>query len=96
MATEELQAAAAAERQDHMPVHGIDHLELYVGNAAQAAYLYEHAMGFQGDRLSAASRQGGETACSRVLEQGRIRLVLTGTLGGDDEIGDRHSTTATA
>ena len=23
-----------------MPVHGIDHLELFVGNAAQAAYYY--------------------------------------------------------
>ncbi len=89
MATEELQAAAAVERQDHMPVHGIDHLELYVGNAAQAAYWYEHAMGFQ-----EVAYQGLETGrrdrVSRVLEQGRIRLVLTGTLGGDDEIGDRH------
>ena len=42
-----------------MPVHGIDHLELYVGNAAQAAYYYTRAYGFTeiayqrpGDRLS--------------------------------------------
>jgi 4-hydroxyphenylpyruvate dioxygenase len=89
MATEELQATAAAERQDHMPVHGIDHLELYVGNAAQAAYWYEHAMGFR-----EVAYQGLETGrrdrVSRVLEQGRIRLVVTGTLVGDDAIGDHH------
>ncbi len=31
---------------DAMPVHGIDHLELFVGNAAQAAYYYTRAFGF--------------------------------------------------
>ncbi len=31
---------------DVMPVHGIDHLEFYVGNAAQAAYYYTRAYGF--------------------------------------------------
>ena len=29
-----------------MPVHGIDHLELYVGNAAQAAFFFTRAFGF--------------------------------------------------
>ncbi|MEY2514965.1 MAG: 4-hydroxyphenylpyruvate dioxygenase, partial [bacterium] len=32
--------------RDHMPLHGIDHLELWVGNAAQAAYVFTHAYGF--------------------------------------------------
>src|SRR5919197_2694968 len=89
MATEELQATAAAERQDHMPVHGIDYLELYVGNAAQAAYWYEHAMGFR-EVAYCGLETGRRDRVSRVLEQGRIRLVLTGTLGGDDAIGDHH------
>ncbi len=31
---------------DVMPLHGIDHLELFVGNAAQAAYYYSRAFGF--------------------------------------------------
>ena len=30
-----------------MPLHGIDHVELYVGNAAQAAYFFTHALGFR-------------------------------------------------
>ena len=32
---------------DPMPLNGIDHVELYVGNALQAAYFYAHALGFQ-------------------------------------------------
>ena len=70
---------------DVMPIHGIDHLELYVGNAAQAAYYYTHAYGF-----TEIAYQGLETGSrdkvSHVLQQGRIRIVLTGTLTGDDEI----------
>ena len=31
---------------DHMPIHGIDHVEMYVGNAAQAAFYFVHAFGF--------------------------------------------------
>jgi 4-hydroxyphenylpyruvate dioxygenase len=89
MATEELQATAADERQDHMPVHGIDHLELFVGNAAQAAYWYVHAMGFR-EVAYRGLETGRRDRVSRVLEQGRVRLVLTGTLIGDDEIGDHH------
>jgi 4-hydroxyphenylpyruvate dioxygenase len=89
MATEELQATAADERQDHMPVHGIDHLELFVGNAAQAAYWYVHAMGFT-EVAYRGLETGRRDRVSRVLEQGRVRLVLTGTLIGDDEIGDHH------
>ena len=89
MATEELQATAAEERQDHMPVHGIDHLEIFVGNAAQAAYWFVHAMGFR-EVAYRGLETGRRDRVSRVLEQGRVRLVLTGTLTGDDEIGDHH------
>src|SRR5437588_811159 len=33
---------------------------------------------------------GTRDRVSHVLEQGRIRLVLTGTLTGDDEVGEHH------
>ena len=36
----------AAEVVDHMPLHGIDHVELWVGNAKQAAYFFTRAYGF--------------------------------------------------
>ena len=32
--------------EDFMPLLGWDYVELWVGNAKQAAYFYEHAMGF--------------------------------------------------
>jgi 4-hydroxyphenylpyruvate dioxygenase len=72
-----------------MPIHGIDHLELYVGNAAQAAYFYTRAFGFT-ETAYRGLETGSRDRVSHVLEQGRIRLVLTGTLSGDDEVGEHH------
>jgi 4-hydroxyphenylpyruvate dioxygenase len=72
-----------------MPVHGIDHLELFVGNAAQAAYYYTHAWGFT-EVAYRGLETGSRDRVSYVLQQGRIRLVLTGSLTGDDEIGEHH------
>ena len=39
--------ATREHRRDPMPLHGIHHVELWVGNAAQAAHFYEHALGFR-------------------------------------------------
>ena len=75
--------------RDRMPVHGIDHLELYVGNAAQAAYYFTRAYGFAETAYSGLET-GRRDRVSHVLEQGRIRLVLTGSLSGEDEIGEHH------
>jgi 4-hydroxyphenylpyruvate dioxygenase len=74
---------------DAMPVHGIDHLELFVGNAAQSAYYYTRAFGFT-ETAFRGLETGTRDRVSHVLEQGRIRLVLTGTLTGDDEIAEHH------
>ena len=73
-----------------MPVHGIDHVELYVGNAAQAAFYFVHAFGFT-ETAYAGLETGRRDRVSHVLEQGRIRLVLTGTLQGGDEIAAHHA-----
>jgi 4-hydroxyphenylpyruvate dioxygenase len=73
-----------------MPLHGIDHVELYVGNAAQAAYFYAHAFGFR-PVAYAGLETGLRDRTSHVLEQGRIRLVLTGALSSDTEIARHHA-----
>ena len=75
---------------DRMPIHGIDHVELYVGNAAQAAYYFTHAFGFTETAYSGLET-GRRDRVSHVLEQGRIRLVLTGTLMGGDDIAAHHA-----
>jgi 4-hydroxyphenylpyruvate dioxygenase len=68
-----------------MPLHGIDHVELWVGNAQQAAYYYTRAFGFR-EVAYAGLETGVRDRTSRVLVQGRIRLVLTGALRPDHEI----------
>ena len=70
-----------------MPLEGWDHLELWVGNAKQAAYFYEHAFGFRRTAY-AGPETGVRDRASYVLEQGDIRLVLTSPLRRDSEIGE--------
>jgi 4-hydroxyphenylpyruvate dioxygenase len=64
---------------DFMPLLGWDHLELWVGNAKQSAYFYEHAFGFT-HTAYAGPETGIRDRASYVLEQGDIRLVLTSAL----------------
>jgi 4-hydroxyphenylpyruvate dioxygenase len=70
---------------DFMPIEGWDHIELWVGNAKQAAYFYESAFGFTRTAY-AGPETGVRDRASYVLEQGDIRLVLTSGLRGDSEI----------
>src|SRR6476661_2570597 len=76
---------APARERDPMPLNGIDHVELYVGNAKQAAYYYVHAFGFKEVAYSGLET-GARDRASHVLQQGRIRLVLTGALDSGSEI----------
>jgi 4-hydroxyphenylpyruvate dioxygenase len=81
--------AAVADR-DFMPLHGIDHVELWVGNAAHAAYFLTRAYGFV-ETAYLGLETGARDRTSHVLEQGRIRLVLTGTLRSETEIARHHA-----
>jgi 4-hydroxyphenylpyruvate dioxygenase len=79
---------APSDTRDFMPLHGIDHVELYVGNALQAAHYWTRALGFQ-EVAYAGLETGVRDRASHVLEQGRIRIVLTGALVPGHEVG-RH------
>jgi 4-hydroxyphenylpyruvate dioxygenase len=61
---------------DFLPLKGTDHVEFYVGNARQAAYFYRAAFG-----MSLVAYAGPETGqrdrASYVVQQGKIRFVLT-------------------
>ena len=83
MSTQPLVAPRTTE--DFMPLHGIDHVELWVGNAKQAAYFYTRAFGFR-EVAYAGLETGVRDRTSHVLKQGRIRLVLTGALTPGHEI----------
>ncbi len=93
MATRQTTIESARERgpeSDLMPLHGIDHVELWVGNASHTSYLLTRAFGF-----TQTAYQGLETGSrdrvSRVLEQGRIRLVLTAALRSDTDVARHHA-----
>jgi 4-hydroxyphenylpyruvate dioxygenase len=79
---------AATPSTDEMPLLGIDHIELYVGNAAQAAYWFKRSLGFR-EVAFAGLETGVRDRASHVLEQGGIRLVVTATLHAGSEVA-RH------
>ena len=72
---------------DFLPLNGTDHVEFYVGNAKQAAYYYRAAFGM---RLIAYSgpETGMRDRVSYVVEQGKIRLILTTPLNPDNAIAE--------
>ena len=71
--------------QDTFPINGTDYIEFYVGNAKQAAHYYQTAFGF---KLVAykGPETGSRDTVSYVLQQGKIRFVLTAALSPDHEI----------
>jgi 4-hydroxyphenylpyruvate dioxygenase len=76
--------------EDFMPLLGWDYVELWVGNAKQAAYFYEHAMGFTRTAY-AGPETGVRDRASYVLEQGDVRFVVTTALREDHEISRHHA-----
>ena len=60
-----VEAVAAIPAEDPMPLLGVDHLELYVGNATQAAYFFTHAFGFREVAYKAANSRYEPGATSR-------------------------------
>ena len=73
---------------DFMPINGTDYVELYVGNAKQAAHFYKSAFGFQ-SLAYAGLETGLKDRESYVVVQDKIRLVLTSPLRSGTDVG-RH------
>lgn len=73
--------------QDFLPINGTDYVELYVGNAKQAAHFYKTAFGFQ-ELAYCGLETGVKDRTSYVLVQDKIRLVLTTALHDNSPIGE--------
>ena len=71
--------------QDFLPINGTDYVELYVGNAKQAAHYYKTAFGFQ-DLAYSGLETGSRNKTSYVLQQGKIRLILTTPFDSNSDI----------
>jgi 4-hydroxyphenylpyruvate dioxygenase len=78
-------AATTAQHIDFLPINGTDYVEFYVGNARQSAHYYRSAFGF-----TLVAYCGPETGvrdkASYVLQQDKIRLVLTTPMRPDHPI----------
>lgn len=79
------------EAKDFLPLLGTDYVELYVGNAKQAAHYYKTAFGFQSEAY-AGLETGLKDRVSYVLKQDKIRLVLTTPLVKDGAINEHINT----
>ena len=73
--------------QDTFPIRGTDYIEFYVGNAKQAAHYYQTAFGF---KLIAyrGPETGAKETVSYVLQQDKIRFVLTAALTPAHEVAE--------
>lgn len=72
---------------DFLPINGTDYVEFYVGNAKQASFFYRTAFGFE--LIAYAGPETGlRDRASYVLQQGKIRFVLTTPLHPDSPIAD--------
>lgn len=72
-------------QEDFLPINGTDYVEFYVGNARQAALYYQTAFGFQ-PLAYAGLETGLKDRTSYVLQQDKIRFVLTTALEPDSPI----------
>jgi 4-hydroxyphenylpyruvate dioxygenase len=77
--------------EDFLPLNGTDYLEFYVGNAKQSAYYYQVAWGYELVAY-AGLETGVKDRASYVLQQGKIRLVLTTSFDPNSEITRHHAT----
>lgn len=82
--------AKGLEASDFLPLNGTDYIEFYVGNAKQSAYFYQAAFGFE---LVAycGPETGVRDRASYVLQQNKVRFVLTTPIQPDHEI-SKHIT----
>ncbi len=71
--------------EDFLPLLGTDYVEFYVGNAKQSAYYYQTAFGYQLVAY-AGPETGVRGKASYVLQQEKVRIVLTSSFDPSDEI----------
>jgi 4-hydroxyphenylpyruvate dioxygenase len=73
--------------EDFLPLLGTDFVELYVGNAKQAALYYQHCWGFQ-PLAYRGLETGSKDTVSYVLRQDKITIILTSPLQKDGPINE--------
>jgi 4-hydroxyphenylpyruvate dioxygenase len=87
MSTVAVETKNKRNNRDFLPLEGTDFIELYVGNAKQAAHYYMSAFGFQ-----AIAYAGPETGvmdrASYVVRQNKLTFVLTTPVRAHNDIAE--------
>src|SRR5687767_11259888 len=78
---------SCSERVGQASLKGFDYIELYVGDARQAAHFYRTAFGFV-PVAYAGLETGARDRVSFVMEQGQIKLVLTSPLSPESPVAE--------
>ncbi|MDQ0416275.1 4-hydroxyphenylpyruvate dioxygenase [Croceifilum oryzae] len=71
--------------KDHLPIIDVDYLEIYAGNAKQTAYFFCQTFGFRFVAYRGLET-GSRDKVSYLLEQGNIRLLISGAYLPEHEI----------
>ena len=78
------------EATDVLTVEDFDAVEFWVGNAYQAAYYYQRALGFTPVAYSSLKTNNRKYA-SYVMQQGAAKIILSSPYSGSSEISAHHS-----
>lgn len=82
--------SAIKEATDVLTVEDFDAVEFWVGNAYQAAYYYQHALGF--DAVGSSTlKTGNRKFASYVMQQGNAKVILSSPYNGSSEMGAHQS-----
>ncbi|MEO6167752.1 MAG: 4-hydroxyphenylpyruvate dioxygenase [Chitinophagales bacterium] len=81
------QPSATKKEVDFLPIMGTDYVEFYVGNAKQSAHYYQSAFGYE-PVAHCGLETGIKDRASFLLQQNKIRLVLTTSLVPDSPIAE--------
>jgi 4-hydroxyphenylpyruvate dioxygenase len=80
-------APAPSAAHDTFPINGTDYIEFFVGNAKQSAMFYRAVFGF--DLLAYRGPETGvRDRASYLLQQDKVRFVLTSPIGPEGPIAD--------
>lgn len=82
---QEKMTASQQKAEDFFPVREVDYMEIYTGNAKQSCYYFCSAFGFKPVAYSGLETGNRETV-SYVLQQRKIRLVITGSLNESSRV----------
>jgi 4-hydroxyphenylpyruvate dioxygenase len=87
MSAIEVNPTATDTAIDFLPLLGTDYVELYVGNAKQAAHFYKTAFGFQ-SHAYCGPETGNRDQVSYVIRQHKLTFVLTTPLRNNGPIAE--------